>query len=209
MASKKTMNLTNTRVSEVEPIWSEDGKYIYFSSERTAPAFPSGGNRKSKVYKMALDTYEKPFKMIKVQELFAQKDSTKKNKKESINVQINKVGLMDRLTSISPEFGNQNNISVIQKGDKTNILYISNHDEGQKKLWKTTLEPFKNDKTVKLGEKSIANYQFVTSKKKYYLLINGVIHTLNLTTDALKEIAIDYKFKKTLINEFEQMYFEA
>ncbi|MFT6192518.1 MAG: tricorn protease [Polaribacter sp.] len=210
IASKKTMNLTNTKVSEFEPIWSEDGKYIYFSSERTAPNFPRGGKGESKVYQMALDSYEKPFKMDKVTELFTQKDSTKKDKKkETVNVQINPKGLMDRLTRISPKFGGQENISVITAGDKTHVLYLSNHDEGKKKLWKTTIEDFEKNKTVSLGDKIISGYQYATSKKKHYILASGVIHALDLSTNKLKAIPIDYKFNKTLSNEFEQMYFEA
>ena len=210
IASKKTMNLTNTKVSESEPTWSKDGKYIYFSSERTAPNFPSGGNGKSKVYQMALDKFEKPFKMNKVNELFAKKDTSKKDKKESkVTVKINPKGLMDRLTRISPSFGNQRNISVINDGDKTHILYVSNHDEGASKLWKTTIAPFENNKTVKLGDTRIFGYQYVSSKKKHYILASGKIHTLNLSANKLKAIAIDNKFNKSLSDEFEQMYFEA
>lgn len=210
IASKKTMNLTNTKVSESEPAWSSDGKYIYFTSERTSPSFPSGGNGESKVYQMALDKFEKPFKMKKVNELFAKKDTTKKDKnKPEIIVDINSNGLMDRLTRISPRFGNQRNISIINSGDKTHILYISNHDEGTNKLWKTTIEPFENNKTVKLGDTRIFGYQYVSAKKNHYILASGKIHTLNLTTNKLKAIAIDTKFNKSLADEFEQMYFEA
>ncbi|PQJ78385.1 S41 family peptidase [Polaribacter porphyrae] len=209
IASKRIINLTNTKVSEFGPIWSADGKYLYFSSERTSPNFPSGGNGNSKIYQMALDKYEKPFKMEKVNQLFAKKDTAKKSKKETVTTTINSNGLMDRLTRISPWFGNQRNISVIKDGTKTHVLYTSNHDEGQSKLWKTTLEPFENNKTVKLGDKRIFGYQYVTSKKKHYVLVRGAIHSLNLGANKLKPIAINYNFNKSLSDEFEQMYFEA
>ena len=209
IASKKSMNLTNTKVSEFGPIWSDDGKYLYFSSERTAPNFPSGGNGKSKVYQMSLDKYEKPFKIDKVNQLFAKKDTTKKGKKKTIITTINPNGLMDRLTRISPWFGNQSNISVIKQGTKTHVLYTSNHDEGQSKLWKTTLEPFEENKTVKLGDKRIFGYQIITSKKKHYVLASGTIHSLNLNSNKLQPLAISFNFNKSLSNEFEQMYFEA
>ncbi|TXD56222.1 peptidase S41 [Polaribacter sp. IC066] len=210
LASKKTMNLTNTKVSEFEPTWSENGKYIYFSSERTAPNFPRGGKGQSKVYQMALDSYEKPFKMDKVQELFIKKDTTEKSKKkETVNVQINPQGLMDRLTRISPMFGGQENISVITAGDKTHVLYLSNHDEGKNKLWKTTIEDFEKNKTVSLGDKEISKYQYVTAKNNYYILASGVVHSLNLKTNKLKALTVDFKFNKNLANEFQQMYFEA
>ena len=208
--SKKKINLTQTKVSESQPIFSEDGKYIYFSSERTAPNFPSGGNGKSKIYQMALDKFEKPFKSDKITALFAKKDTTKKEeKKDEIIVKINFKGLMDRLTRISPSFGNQQNISVINDKDKTHILYVSNHDEGTRKLWKTTLEPFKDNKTVKLADEKISEYKYVTSKNKHYILANGFINAVDLEGNKLKPISISHSFNKSLSNEFEQMYFEA
>ena len=217
LETKKSINLTKTKVSESEPTWSADGKYIYFSSERTAPSFPSGGNGRSKVYQMALDKYEKPFKIDKINELFKNtekkkgkdKKDSKDSKKEKINVSINQKGLMDRLTRISPSFGNQRNITVINEGSKTHVLYLSNHDQGRNKLWKTTIEPFENNKTVKLSDKPMFGYGFVTSGKKHYILSRGTIHTVNLGANKLKPISINYRFNKSLSDEFEQMYYEA
>ncbi len=222
IATKKTINLTKTKVSESEPTWSADGKYMYFSSERTAPSFPSGGSGKSKVYQMALDKYEQPFRIDKVNELFAEKEKkndkkgdkkdkkdAKEKKKETVTVSINEKGLMDRLTTISPRFGGQGNITVIKDGAKTHVVYLSNHDQGKNKLWKTTIEPFENNKTVKLSDKTMFGYGFVTSGKKHYILVSGTINTVNLTANKLKPISVNYNFNKSLSDEFEQMYYEA
>jgi len=221
ITSKKTINLTKTKVSEYEPRWSADGKYIYFSSERTSPRFPSGGNGESKVYQMALDRYEKPFKIDKVKELFKEeekkdkkdekdkKDTKNEKEKEKVIVTINEKGLMDRLTTISPQFGNQRSVTVVNDGNKTHILYISNHDQGKSKLWKTTLEPFEDAKTMKLSDTPIYGYQFITANKKHYVLSKGVINTVNLGTNKLKPIAIKHRFNTSLSNEFHQMYYEA
>jgi tricorn protease len=221
LTSKKTINLTKTKVSESEPVWSVDGKYVYFTSERTTPNYPIGGTGKSKIYQMALDAYEKPFKIDKVEELFKEEenksDKDKKDKsikkdtkkKEDITVQINEKGLMNRLTLIGPQFGGQGNITVVQEKKKTHVLYISNHDEGKLKLWKTTLEPFEANKTVKLSDQTIYDYQFVTANKKHYILSNGNIHTVDLKGNKLKAISMDYHFNKSLSDEFQQMYYEA
>ncbi len=214
LTTKKTINLTKTKVTERAPIWSSDGKYIYFSSERTQPKFPSGGNGKSKIYQMALDKYEKPFKLDKVNELFKEEDKKSKDKKdtekkEKVTVSINQKGLMNRLKRISPTFGNQSDITVVQNGDKTHILYLSNHDEGKWKLWKTTLEPFEDDKTVKFSDKTIYGYQFITVAKKHYMLSRGNINSVNLEGNKLKPIAINHRFNKSLADEFDQMYYEA
>lgn len=213
IATKKSMNLTKTKVSESDPHWSPDGKYIYFSSERTAPSFPSGGNGQSKVYQMALDKYEKPFKIDKVNDLFAEKSKDKKDKKEEKEVVeptvINENGLMDRLTAISPRFGGQGNVSIIKDGEKTHVIYLSNHDEGRNKMWKTTIEPFEDNKTVKLSDSPSFGYQLVSSDKKHYVLSRGTISTINLGTNKLKPITINHNFNKSLSDEFEQMYYEA
>lgn len=210
IATKKAINLTKTKVSESDPHWSPDGKFIYFSSERTAPSFPSGGNGTSKVYQMALDKYEKPFSIDKVNDLFVEKSKDKNDKKEEIEpIIINEKGLMDRLTTISPRFGGQGSVSIIDDGEKTHVLYLSNHDQGRNKLWKTTIEPFENNKTEKLSDSPSFGYQLVSSGKKHYVLSGGTISTINLGTNKLKPIALSYSFNKSLSDEFEQMYYEA
>ncbi|MFK7748064.1 MAG: S41 family peptidase [Kordia sp.] len=220
IASKKIINLTKTKVSEREPIWSADGKYIYLSSERTAPNFPRGGSGSAKVYQMALDKYEKPFKIDKINALLEEEkkeEKDKKNKKnkkttkekKKVTVAINEKGLMNRLTLISPTFGNQRNIAIVHEGDKTHVLYVSNHDQGKSKLWKTTLTPFEDNKTVKLHDKTLYSYQFITAGKKHYILSSGNIHTVDLKANKIKPITMEYRFHKTLSNEFDQMYYEA
>lgn len=211
--TKKSTNLTKTKVSESVPSWSPDGKYIYFSSDRTKPGFPTG-RVQTKIYQMALDKYEKPFKSDKVDELFAEKksDKEKKDKKKEdkkVTVEINKKGLMNRLTRIGPWFGSQNNLDVIQDGKKTHILYTSNHAEGKTTLWKTTLEPFEKDKTVKVGKTPVFGFQLVSNGKKHYVLSRGNIYTLNLGANKLKTVAINYSFNKSLSDEFNQMYYDA
>ncbi|UMB61390.1 S41 family peptidase [Lutibacter sp. A80] len=217
ITSKTIDNLTNTKVSESQPIWSPDGKYVYFSSDRIQPSYPFGTSN-SKIYRMALDKFEAPFKLEEVSKLFKEepkkedkKDSKTKEKpkKEEVKVTINKKGLMDRLTQISPNFGQQQNPSIITKDKKTHILYISNHSEGKAQLWKTTIEPFETNKTVKISDKPIRNYQLVQAKKNAYILVGGNINKLDITGNKLKVIAVDSKFELSLSKEFNQMYYEA
>ena len=216
LTSKKTTNLTNTKVSENTPIWSPDGKYIYFSSDRTQPGYPFGTSN-GKIFQMALDKYNKPFKIDKYNDLFKEeKKDTKKEKETDENpkkvkpvVKINTMDLMERLTTISPQFGEQKNPSIFQKDEKTYLLYTSNHGEGKSQLWKTTLEPFEKSKTEKIGDKTVRNYQLINSKKGNYILFGGTIHTLDIKEGKLKPIEISKEFKKSLSKEFTQMYYEA
>jgi len=58
--TKKITNLTHTGVSESNPSWSKDGRYIYFDANLTRPSFPRGPGNTS-IYRMALDKYDTPF----------------------------------------------------------------------------------------------------------------------------------------------------
>ncbi len=213
IASKTVINLTNTKVSESSPIWSLDGKYVYFSSDRYRPEFPYGTTN-AKIYQMALDKFEKPFKSDKIEHLFKVKDEKKdtikeKETNEKPTVRINNRDIMERLTSISPRFGQQKKPAILQKDTKTYIIYTSNHGEGKSQLWKTTIEPFEKNKTELVDKKIIKGYQLVTAKKTNYMLVSGAINTFNVSSSKLKVIGINYKFNKSLSREFEQMYYEA
>lgn len=214
--SKKTINLTQTGVTENSPIWSPDGKYIYFNSNLSQPSYPYGLDKAS-IYQMALDKYETPYTSNKFEELFTDEkeadDNDKKKEEEkkekSIEIRINESGLMDRLKRISPAFGFQSSVHTITKDDKNYIFYISNHDEGDMKLWKTTIQPFEKNKTEKVDDTKISGYQIVSAKDNHYILLEGNIHTLDIENNKTEKIEIDFKFRKTLSNEFEQMFHEA
>jgi len=219
LKTKQSQNLTKTKVSESLPIWSSNGKYIYFTSDRINPGYPFG-TKNAKIYKMALDKYEKPFKLEEVKKLFTEeekkedkeKDKNNENDKEIVEkpkVKINTKNIMERITSISPQFGQQENLAVIQKDKKTYVIYISNHNEGKLQLWKTTIQDFEKNKIEKISDKIISNYQLVTSKKNNYMLVNGSINTFDVASNKLEKIAIDHTFNKSLSKEFTQMYYES
>ncbi|MFZ1788067.1 MAG: S41 family peptidase, partial [Saprospiraceae bacterium] len=230
IANKKIINLTNTGVSESNPMWSKDGKYIYFESNLTEPRFPRGIGD-THIYRIALDKYELPFISEKFTELFKEEDKDKKkeeqkvDKKEektndkdslktalvedSIKITINEVGLMDRLELISPAFGAQENPFEIVKDGVSYIYYLSNHSEGNELLWRTTIKPFEKNKTEKVDATVIRSSQLLYVKDKPYALINGNIHTMALDPVKLEKIETEVTFRKNLGNEFNQMFYEA
>jgi len=219
IATKAILNLSNTKVSESNPVWSPEGKYIYFASDRIQPGYPSGTTN-AKIYQMALDRYEAPFKSDKVVALFEEKeDADKKGKKEDkkesetneekVSVAINPNGLMDRLRQISPFFGQQQAPEVLSSGDETYVIYVSNQNEGKSQLYKTTLKPFERNKTERISENPIRGYQLVRGKKNNYILTGGKISTLAIKSNKLKAIDLAINFSKSLAQEFEQMFYEA
>ena len=222
---KKLINLTKSGVSEGEPTWSPDGKYLYLVSDLLQPNYPFGSD-KTKIYRLPLTKLDEPFRGEEFEKLFKKEDEDdkkeddkekdKKGKKDKKNdeekpfvkMALDTLDIMERIEEIGPDFGAQENVTVIQKDAKTYVFYVSNHEEGKEALWRTTLEPFEEPKTEKVAD-GIGSYNLVQADKSYYLLAGGVIRTLDVEGSKTKDIAIDYTFRKNLKDEFRQMYYEA
>lgn len=226
-------NLTNTAVTEAAPFWSPDGKYIYFTSNRTKPNYPRGMGE-AKIYRIALQKYDQPYRSDKFDELFTEEEKEEKDeeqeekesevdkKEEQENesedekedttktpLTIDYSDIMKRLERIGPRFGTQNAPFVTQKDEKTTIIYGSNHDEGESNLWMTVLEPFEKAKTEKIKGADTGSALIRTAKGKYYALIKGNIHKLDLGGNKVEKINISHKFRRQLQPEFEQMFYET
>lgn len=219
LQTKEKLNLTETGVTETEAVWSPDGKYIFFTSDQTNPSYPRG-TQESKIYRMALQKYDAPYRSDKLTELFKEEEKKdkeekkegekeKEEKKEKVKVVIDKEGLMKRLEIIGVRYGEQAAPFVVQKDDKTTILYLSNHDEGKTAIWKTTLEPFKEPETKKLEGGDAWGMDLQQVDDKLYALIGGNLHTVNLEQNKLEKVTISYTFRRKLQAEFEQMFYET
>lgn len=213
----KTTNLTNTGITEATPIWSQDGKYIYFTSQRLKASYPFGMPN-ARVYRVALENIDEPYRMDKFNEMFREekkeekKDTTKKTTPaDSLkSIAIDTDLIMERMDQISPSLGGQFLQALYQKGDKTNVLYSSNHGEAKNALWKTVIEPFEDRKTEKIaGTDNSFGYDIVEVSDKMYVLFNGTINKLNLEGNKVEPISIGYTFRRNLSEEFDQMFYEA
>lgn len=232
LTKNETINLTNTGISESAPVWSPDSKYIYFESDRINPGYPFGP-RNVKVYRLALTKIEDPFRSDKWEDLFkvTKKDSTataaktpeksskkkkaappaepkKETKKEIKPIEIDLADIWERMEQVGPSFGQQGSPAVFQKDDKTYVIYVSDHSEGENKLWKTTYEPFKAPKTEKV-EDGVRGYDWAQVGDKSYLLINGKLKKFTPESGKAEDISIDFTFRRNLEEEFRQMYYEA
>ncbi|MFY7838723.1 MAG: S41 family peptidase [Lacibacter sp.] len=208
--NNKTINLTNSGVTENSPIWSPDGKYIYFVSQRLKPSYPFGmGN--AKVYRVALEKMDEPYRLDKYNELFKdeKKDAKPANADSGKVITIDTDLIMERLEQVGPSFGVQYLINVFQKGEKATVLYVSNHAEGRFAVWKTVLEPFESTKTEKIVGADGGGLDVVEASDKYFALGNGVIHKLNLDANRVDPVNISYTFRRNLQEEFNQMFYET
>ena len=208
----KTTNLTNSGVTESNPVWSPDSKYIYFNSSRTKPSYPFG-MQNPRIYRMPLERIDDPYRSDKYNELFKapekkEKDTTKKEP-AVIPIVVDAENIMERLEQVGPSFGSQYLQTVLQKGDKTIVLYTSDHAEGRPALWKTTLEPFENPKTERITGADSFGFDYADAGDKSFVSFNGGIYKLNLDANKVDPIAISNTFRRNLAEEFAQIFEEA
>lgn len=198
------MNLTQTGVPETAPFWGPDGQYIYFETNRTQPSYPFG-LQDGDIYRIALQRQEDKFKSDELEKVFADKDEEESEVQVSIGNEIKAVEAMER---IGASFGSQSAPFVIKKGEETHVIYYSNHDESQRSLWVTTLSPFERPKTEKINGTG-ASSGLVNIDGDLYLNVRGSINKLNLSSKKLNTIDTEFKFRKSLRKEFDQMYYET
>lgn len=217
----KTINLTHSGISESNPIWSPDGKYLFLAADRLNPTYPTG-SRNKKIYRIPLEKFPENLRSTEFVKLFKEdekkkkvdvknKDKNKNNgnkKNEKPEVTIDMEEIMYRWEQISPNAGSQSAPYIIAKENAYTVFYLSNHDGEKRSLWKTELKPFEKPKTSKIKQAARAG-NIVTAKNQYYTLSNGTIGQLNLKSNELKPVKMSYTFRRSLESEFHQMFFEV
>lgn len=215
----ETINLTNTGVSETNPVWSPSGKYIYFASDRLNPSYPMGMQNAS-IYHLALDWYADPFKSDEFDQLFAvkkeenDKSNKTKNKTKSTEsstsstvVHVNTQDVLDRIELVSDKFGNQYTPAIFQEDKKEYVYYSSNQENGKYTLYRKIYEKFENAKTEKVWDKSVSLLQ--QREKTLYALSDKAIYKFALEKGTPEKIVISHSFTKNLAEEFHQMFEET
>ncbi|MGA8263855.1 MAG: S41 family peptidase [Ignavibacteriaceae bacterium] len=203
LETKKTYDITNTGLSEADPAWSPDGKYIYFDADRKTPAYPYGFQN-AHIYRIALEKFDNEFKSDRFEKLF------EKEKKDTgkVVVKIDFSDIADRWDGMTSAHGNQLNPYVIKDKEDAKVLYTSSQ-EGKYNLWVITLKPFEKAEKKKIEGAEGSGFQVVKAKSKYYVLMDGSINELDLAQNKVKKIDISFTFNKNLMSEFKQMYYEV
>src|SRR3569833_1628849 len=149
---------------------------------------------------MPLYKFEEEFRMDKFNDLFTEKkkdaaDKTTEKKgaekktetaENTHELTITTEDLMKRLQRVSGGFGAQRSPFVIQKGDKTHVIYASNQDAGKWGLFNTTLQPFDDDNIDKVSTKQKRNNK-KTTRNKYYILASGNINTFIIDINMMEK----------------------
>jgi len=207
LRENEAINITQSGVSESQPFWSADGKYLYLSSDRVQPSYPRG-NISPDIYRIPFDRYREPFRSERFDKLFDD-DKNDEPTNEEVTVDINFTDLHRRWEKITSFDGRQHSPFVITEDDKHTILYISNHDGSGAHIWKTIIEPFESPTTEKFGNASTSSLTIREAGGTYYALIGGAIHSLNIAGAEAKQIEITHTFHRNLQDEFNQMFHET
>ncbi len=207
MEAGSTIAITDTYVSETNPVWSPDGKYIYFQTNRRQPSFPYG-MRDSDIYRIALTDIQPEFRSDRVNRLFANDEDSDNNDEPEVIVEIDEERLRDRWERVGPGFGSQSSPFVYVDGEKTYVLYRSNHGEGRNAWWKTVFEPFESPKTEMISGTQMGSGQVLEVDGSHWVLMGGDIHKLNISGGSVDKVDARYTFRRSLRDEFDQMFDE-
>jgi len=141
VTTREAFPITTDRANSRYPVWSPDGKFIYFLSDRSFTTLVGSpwGSRQPEPYfdakeKLFLISLEKgrrsPFRHP--DELFSKKEEPSKaksekedDKKESVQVIVDKEGIAERITEVPIDAGNYRKLGVTDKA-----VYLMNSETG-------------------------------------------------------------------------------
>lgn len=203
----KTIELTNTGVSERMPFWSPCGKYIYFVTDRFKPNYPGGGTQ-DRLFRLPLQRVQPPKRFEHFDALFADAGNEKQAQGE---VAIDMERIQERWEPLNlARIGRQWAPQVFRIKNQDILFFTSNHDKGEFALWKKELKDFDDTRAVKIeGSNPGMNAFLVQANDEMFVLAGGNIHKINLSTNKAEAININHTFSRNLRNEFSQIFFET
>lgn len=198
----RTFNITNTGVPENSPNWSPDGKYLYISAARYKPGYPRGEGV-HKIYRIPLYRFSQDFKSEKYEDLFSDK---KKKDTTIVDIKFELDNIAERWEPLLEEGIYQENPNAFKNKEKNILISNIYYNRTEAGIYKTEIVPFEKNKTTKISDKTFNMLAMV--KGKYYALISGDIHEVNIQGNKTEKIKIEHTFNKNLQNEFIQMFHE-
>jgi len=207
--SGKKVLLTNTAYDESNPLWSPDGKFLLFTSNRSGHSFPEFTGQ-SDLYQLMLQPKKPEFDEDDFEKLF-KKEEEKKEKTDSKKDEpavpqiVLKLENLDRQTEIvTGTLGNEQEFVYVAK-DET-IYFVSNID-GRSHLWKTSLKKKERGRYEPFMAQ-VENPSFLQLDKKgeaLYYLSQGRIGRIDLGGQKQKSISFDTKIQVDKTADYEQM----
>ena len=210
--SKNMTKLTNTAYDESSPLWSPDGKFLLFSSNRFGHSFPEFTG-KWDIYQVYLQPEKPEFDEDKFEKLFTEKQKEeKKNSKDKKEDQKKEIKIKFQLDDLDIQTKTVTNTRgndreyVLSPKDTSTIYFVSNID-GKTHLWKTSLKKKDRGKYEPFMPqiKNPRNLQLDCKGKYLYYLSSGKIGKVNLDAKKNETISFKTKIKVDKTKDYEQM----
>jgi len=226
---KKTF-ITDDRIDSYSPVWSADGKWIYFLSDRTFQSVVPGpwGSRQpepffdktTKIYAVSLLKDER-FPFAPEDELQASldkskdKDSTKSKSKDKVekkvDVKIDLDGIQTRLNEVPVPVGTYANLSMNEK----TLFFTERPNENGGKTKLEALEIKNKDASVKPVVEDIISYELSADGKKILLRKGEAVYVIDAAAAPVKDLSESavnlgkWTFSFDPREEWKQMFIEA
>jgi tricorn protease len=208
--SKKQYPLTNTAYNETGPLWSSDGKFLLFGSNRYGHSFPEFTG-KWDIYQLHLEPKKAEFEEDKFEKLFEpeeegdkEKPKEKQGEKEKVEVKLNLKDL-DRQTETVTDTTGDDNAYILSPKDNETVYFRSDMD-GKVHLWTTSLKEKEREKYEPFLPQIEypGSLQFDTDGKYLYYLSRGKIGQIDVNGKKNKTISFDTKIRVDKVADYEQ-----
>ncbi len=206
--TKQSTNMTRSGVGEVLPVFNASGRAVYYSSDRMRPSFPRGP-RDNHIYELPLARFLAPFKSDELEELLGLKDKDDTEDTAELFV-MDTLDMLSRVQPIGPRSGRQSYPMALEDSGEDIVLYTSNHDAHKWTIWMTRKKRYGGSDTKMIsGTSGASRYRLKSTGSKHYLLFDGAIHTLDVSSAKAEKVKIDHTYQVELRKEFEQMFYET
>lgn len=199
---KKLTNLTNSAATEESPVFSPDGKYMFFLANPQGTSFPKG--TRASLYKLPLQNYDTPFKSDSFDKLFSDKKDTKDS-----TITIDFKNIYRRMTRVERAGGSQYSPYVFANKNKSLLFYVSMSDASRGLFALDLNDPEARPKPVKMGEGGSMGGSLFRSDNDIYALSNGSIWKIDPNSLSATKTDVSKNMEKVLADEFSQMFYET
>ena len=204
--------MTNTAYDETGPLWSTDGKFMIFSSNRFGHSFPEFTG-KWDLYQVHFKPEKPEFDEDQFEKLFVKKEKKEDKKEEKkdeeekppqeIKFKLENIDLQTK--TVTNTLGNDRNF-VLSPKDTSTVYFVSNID-GKNHLWKTNLKKKERGKYEPFMPQITGprNLQMDKKGKYIYYLSDGKIGRIDVNGKKNKGISFTTKIRVDKTADYEQM----
>jgi tricorn protease len=209
-SGEKTL-LTNTAYDEEGGLWSSNGKFMLFTSNRFGHSFPEFTG-KWDIYQVYFEPKKPEFDEDKFEELFKPKEEKKpedkKEDKPKVEVKFNLENLDLQTEPVTDTLGDDTEF-ILSPKDNGTVYFVSDID-GKSHLWKTSLEKKERGKHEPFMAQiaDLRELQLDQEGKELYYLSAGKIGCIDLASKKNETVSFKTKIEVDKVSDYEQVLAE-